>query len=206
MTEMPADVLAKWPRLRELREEEANLEKQLARQGAEVAQLKAALPAARDKDLDASAAAVREGKKPPTAKHEPKAHAAVKDAEQTYQITQRALEATRADYLKHLARHQAAVYADVLETRQALANEAAEGARKAASAYGKWHSMQYVIRDLAPPPPAPDEQAPAQRLTSSWTGTILTTTSANEPDRGVIEGMLSYLISLEQREEKSEAA
>jgi hypothetical protein len=203
MTEIPVDVLAKWPRLRELREEEANLEKKLAQQGAEVAQLKAALPAARDKDLDVSAKAIRDGRKPPAAKHEPKAHAAVKDAEQNYQITQRALEATRADYAKHLGRHQSAIYADVLETRQALANEAAEGARKALAAYGGWHSMQYVIRDLTPPPPPIDENRPAQR--STIVPTVLNTRST-APDRGVVEGMLSYLISLGKGEEKSQAA
>jgi hypothetical protein len=206
MTEIPADVLAKWPRLRALREEEANLEKKLANQGAEVAQLKAALPAARDKNLDASAKAVRAGEKPPAAMHEPKAHAAVKAAEQNYQITQRALEATRADYAKHLARHQPAVYADVLETRKALANEAAEGARKALGAFGRWHEMRYVLRDLAPPQAPPQENMPARPLTNVMIGAGVQTTRSAGPDRGVIEQMLGYLISLAEEEAGEDAA
>jgi hypothetical protein len=120
-------------------------------------------------------------------------------------VLSKALEDARSDLgvLRH--KYQHALYQDVLEARQKIAASVAEAAAQALQGFSRYSDMHYLLKDLTPPPPAPDENRPARRLTQFVAGEVHTTTSSG-PARGHVEGMLQYLISLAEEEAGEDAA
>ena len=89
-----------------------------------------------NEDLTPDAKARRAGKEPPKDKSE-QAKKRLESARRERDILRKALEDAQADYARLLAERRAELYADVLEARQAIAREAAEGARKALAAFDR---------------------------------------------------------------------
>lgn len=183
----------RWPKLKKHLEEVASFEKQRQQAEAKVGQLRAGIPQAREKDLDAEAQAARAGKGIPKPKHEPKLRGELDKAEREAVVMARAAAGASADLAAFMAKHQQALFEDVLQARREIAAEAAQAARVALQAFGAWHALGYTLKDLAPPPEAP-EVGPAKN-TNAFIG-IHTRQSAG-PDRGTVEQMLSYVASLE---------
>jgi hypothetical protein len=184
----------RWPRLGELQSEIGSLERQLQKASVELQKLESELVGARNQDLADEARAVRSGKKPPASTAEPKAQSKLDAAKRNHAVLQRALADAQSDLQVLRAKHQHALFEDVRQARAKIAASVAEAAAQALQGFSKYSDLHYLLRDLAPPPPAPDENAPAQRLTIAYGGGVHTRTSG--PDRGAVEQTLQYLIGL----------
>ena len=184
---------SKWPKLARIQDEVKSLEKRAREAETEVSRLRAELGPAREKDLDLEAKAVREGKDAPEAKHEPAVTKKLERAGRDRDVMARALEAARTDLGVFLQQHRAELFADVVEQRAQIARDAAEAARTALQAYGRYEDLFYTVKALQPPVVAVDNNAPAQRLTQTVIG-IATTQSG--PARGETEAALRHVIAL----------
>ena len=71
---------AKWPKLLKLEQDRANFRRRYEKAAQQVNTLTAHVPRARAADLDAEAAAVRQGRRPPEPTHEPAAQRDLEDA------------------------------------------------------------------------------------------------------------------------------
>lgn len=182
----------RWPRLARLQTEIAGLEKRNREAEVEVMRLRAEQGPARERDLDAEAKAIRAGKDSPEAKHEPEVRAKLERAERDSAVMSRALQAAREDLGHFLAKHKAPLYQDVLEERHKIAQEIADGARAALAAFSKHEDLAYLLKNLAPAAPRPENE-PAQRLTTVVAGVGMV---QRGPARGEVEGILQHLISL----------
>lgn len=189
----------KYPRLTRLTTEVADLEQRLhkARAAQNLAQNR--LPAARERDILAEAKAMRGGKRMPAPEEEPRVRAELEEAERQADRLAVALQSAREEHGEHLAAAQSDLYHDVRRARGAIAREGAEGAQVAQRAFARYSDLTYQLKALAPAEVL-DENAPAQRLTNSFGGVITTARHAG-PDRGTVEGVLSYIASLAPPEE-----
>ena len=154
-----------------------------------------AVDAAKAQDNEEAAKAVRAGKPVPPAKHETKAKAAREDAERTLAAYQKALEGAQQDLNGYMAQHREAIYAALVEAVQRSDQELAHHAREAARRYAFREDAHYDLKALAPPPAPRDENAPAQRLSTSIIA--IGTARSTGPARGEVEGILGYLAGLE---------
>ena len=188
----------RWPRLTELLREVASFEQKLRKANAEVQQLQAALAPARERDLNAQAQAVRAGKEPPKVSEEQRAEKKLDAVRRDAVILSRALQAVQTDLGAFRAKRQAALFNDVLDARQQIANQLAEHARGALRDFTRWSDLHYVVRDLTPPEPTQENQ-PAERSTIVYGPARVATTSSG-PARGNVEQMLQHLISLGAKE------
>ncbi len=205
MSEIPLETLnlkSKWPRLAELQQEVVSLERQVERSTAEVQRLEGELVGARNKDLADGARAIRASRTAPSSTAEPKVQKKLDAAKRNRDVLAKALEDARSDLGALRAKHQHALFEDVRQARQKIAAEVAEAAARALQGFSRYSDLHYLLKDLAPPPPATDEQAPAQRLTQTFVG--LHTTTSDGPARGEVEGVLQYLISLAPDEAQGE--
>ena len=199
MTDVPLETLnlkTRWPKLARIQEEVADLEARHRKASAKAATLRAGLPGARERDLRLAAEAVRSGRKAPAASHEDAGRAKLEAAEREAAVLQRALQAAQADYGALVAEHRDGLYRGVAEARRKIAARIAESARAALADYAKHEDFAYTLKGLAPPPPSLEDQ-PVQRLTQVVGGAVMTTRSAGPP-RGEVEGLLAYLIGLEE--------
>jgi hypothetical protein len=198
MSEIPLeslDLKSKWPRLAELQSEVVSLERQLQKASAELQTLERGVAEAKNKDIAHEAHAVRSGKKPPTSTEEPQAQKRLDAAKRNRDVLSKALEDAQTDLALLRSKHQHALYQDVRQARQKIAAKVAEHAKEAFGGFSKYSDLHYLLRDLAPPAPPPDENAPAQRLTIAYAAGVQTTRSVG-PDRGHVEQTLQYLVSL----------
>ena len=116
---------------------------------------------------------------------------------------QRALEAAQTDLAGLRQKHQLELYQDVLSARAEIAADMAEHAREVLKAYSRHEDMFYILKDLKPAAPPPDETRAAERSTLVPAVQVVSTPG---PDRGYVEGMLKHLISLAPKEEAAEDA
>lgn len=194
----------RWPKLAKHLQEIAGLEVRVRESESQVAQMRAALPHAEQKDLDTAAAAIRNGEELPRATNTDSAKRQLDDAERTYTIMERALVSAQADLSAFMADHQGALYQDVAQARAEIGSKAAEAAEEALSAYGRYEDLKYLVRSLQPPPPQPDHNQPAQRLTQVVAN--MATTRSSGPDRGTVESTLQHIIALGDGPEEGENA
>lgn len=188
----------RWPRLSELGDEVAGLEKRLQESAAEVQRLQGQIGPAREKDLDLEAKALRADKKPPAPRHEPEIKGKLQGAERDRDVLARALESARADLGAFLERHRAELFEDIAAARGEIASRIAESARAALVAFAKHEDLHYVLKRLRPPVPENRENEPA-RSTTAFLG-FGTTQQASGPARGEVEQILAYLVSLQAGE------
>jgi hypothetical protein len=187
----------KWPKLRKLQKEVADLEQRRDEAEREVMFARNGIPAARDKDAEAASVAIRIGRPMPQPKHEAEALAALEGAERTSAALSRAVQSARADLNEYMAQHSGEIRASVVEALRDKAHQLARHAREAAVLFGQIEDSRYDLKALAPPPAPPDENAPAQRLSTSVIA--IGTARSTGPARGDVEQMLGYLAGLEAR-------
>jgi flagellar hook-length control protein FliK len=193
-----------WPRLAKLQAEIRDLELARAKAQSEVVAATNAIPVAQQRDAEADAKAIRAAKSGPRAQHAAKARATLEDAERTLSAYEKAAQDAQADLGTFIAKHRDALRAAIAGALNQNARELAHHARKAAELYGFLEDARYDVKRLAPPPPPPDENAPAQRLSTTVIG--VTTQRAAGPNRGDVEQMLAYLASLAAPEPQDSAA
>jgi hypothetical protein len=192
----------KWPGLAALQDEIADLTRQLSKAEAQVNQHRAEVEAARASDLDAEAAAVRSGKAAPKP-IEPQAQKKLEAAERERDVLRRAVEGAQTDLGALRQKYQGELYDDVVAARQEIARSLAGHAANALAYFSRWSDMHYTVKALTPAPAAPDENRPAERLTIVPTAQVVTSPG---PDRGRVEALLRYLVSLAPKEEEAEDA
>ncbi len=196
---------SKWPRLAKLLQDRAGFQRRYQKASAQVQTLTAHVPRARAADLDAEAAAVRLGRKPPESTHEADAKRDLERAIRERDVLARTVQAVEEEYGNYLAQHQSALFGDVLQARHAVALGLAEHARAALSDYARWADLAKTVKDLTPSVPV-DENAPSQRLTTAFIGVHAAQPSGIS--RGTVEQVLGYLSDLapEPREGEDAAA
>ncbi len=192
MQQIPPEVLQRWPRLRELEEEVAELTRRHQDAQAEAQGLENQLETARRADLDREAKAVRSGKNPPKPKHEPPIQSKLDTARRNAEVYRRALEAAQSDLGAFRAEHSGALFADLEHFRGEIARDFAKHAQRAMQGFGRYSDLAYLLKNLEPPV---DDPGPR------FFPVIGVHTTKSGPDRGEIEQVLSYLIGLAPAEE-----
>ncbi len=199
----------RWPQLRKLQDEIADLEKRLHRARGAAHQAQGQLGPARERDLTDAGRAIRSGKAVPEPEHEPKVQAELEAADRMAEQVARALQAAREDFGHYLAAHQSALYQDVLEAHNRIGREVAQAAQEAQRSYSRYEDMRRTLKDLAPPPPSIETGPPGSdergvvRTTNSFIGMFRAQTG---PQRGEIEAALSYLVSLGAEDQEGDDA
>jgi hypothetical protein len=188
----------RWPGLAELQSEVVNLTRQVEKAGGEARALEAQLQQAKHKDLDREASAVRSGRKAPAPTEEPKVQKQLEAAQRNGLVLSRALEAAQMDLGVLRAKYQGELYEDVVEARAKVAKSLAGHAKRALADFSRWSDLHYTVKDLMPVVPL-DENRPAERSTLVPAVQVVTSPG---PDRGRVEQMLSYLVSLAPTEEE----
>ena len=131
----------------------------------------------------------------PQPKHEAEALAALEGAERTLTALAKAVQSAQADLNNYLGQHREAIHAALVEAVRKSDERLAQHAREAARLYAFREDAQYDLKALAPPPAPPDENAPAQRLSTTVIG--IKTARSTAPNRGDVEQILGHLAGLE---------
>ena len=166
----------RWPKLTAMRQEIAALEQ---RRG----------------EAEAASKAIRAGKSVPDAKHERRAASALEDAQRNLATYTRAAADAQADLARFTAKHRAELRADILGALRDKAQRLHEHATEAAQLYATIADSHYDLKDLTPPPPSNEASGPGQNMVSI----INVTRQSFGPNRGDVEGALSYLAGLVNR-------
>ena len=186
----------RWPRLAELQNELAGLQRHQAQAEHLASTLHNQIPVAREQDLNESAAALRAGKEPGTERtHERAIEQRLENARRDSIIYKRAVEGVQADIGQLREENQQALFADVLASRAKIAKQMSEAASVAASGYAQYENLSRLVKTLAPAAPVA-EIGPAR----STTAVIGYQTTQRGPNRGDIEAALGYLVELGQVE------
>jgi hypothetical protein len=182
----------KWPKLGAMRQEVADLEARRGEAEAAVVAAREAIRAAQERDTEAAAKAIRAGKSVPEGKHERKALAALEDAQRNLAAYTRAATDAQSDLARFIAKHRAAIRANVLGALRDKAQRLHEHATEAAQLYATIADSGCDLKDLTPPPPSDEPVGTGQNMMSI----ISITRQSIGPNRGDVEAALSYLVSL----------
>ena len=182
----------KWPKLNAMRQEIANLEQRRGEAEAAVVAAREAIRAAQEQDAEAASKAIRAGRSVPDAKHERKSLAALEDAQRDLAAYTRAAADAQTDLARFTAKHRAAIRVDILGALREKARRLNEHATEAAQLYATIADSHYDLRDLTPPPPSEEASGTGQNMVSI----ISVTRQSFGPNRGDVEGALSYLAGL----------
>ncbi len=184
----------KWRRLDKLQREAEGLIDRYQEAAAKVAELEQGRQDARDKDLDASATALRSGAEAPEPEHEAALDKELAGAVRTRDALQRAVEGAMADVTSYRLEHVSTLQQDITAALDAKAQELAEHARAAAALYAEVEDGRLEARRLVPVQSAPENTSGPQDTTVLLGP--MTTRTVSGPARGDIEAILSYLASL----------
>jgi hypothetical protein len=182
----------KWPKLTAMRQEVADLEARRGEAEAAVVAAREAIGTAQEQDAEAASKAIRAGKSVPDGKHERKVLAALEDAQRNLAAYARAATDAQADLARFTAKHRAEIRADILGALREKARRLNEHATEAAQLYATIADSQYDLKELTPAPP-PDEPAGTGQ---NMVDIINVTRQSFGPNRGDVEGALSYLAGL----------
>jgi hypothetical protein len=182
----------RWPKLNAMRQEIADLEARRGEAEAAVFAAREAIRAAQEQDAEAAAKAIRAGKSVPDGKHERKVLAALEDAQRNLAAYARAATDAQADLARFTAKHRAEIRADILGALRDKARRLNEHATEAAQLYATIADASYDLKDLTPPPPSEEAAGPGQNMVDI----VNITRQSFGPNRGDVEGALSYLASL----------
>jgi hypothetical protein len=114
------------------------------------------------------------------------------DAQRNLAAYARAATDAQADLARFTAKHRAEIRADMLGALREKALRLQEHATEAAQLYATIADSQYDLKELTPPPPSEEPAPGGQNMVSI----VSVTRQSFGPNRGEIEGALSYLASL----------
>jgi hypothetical protein len=192
-------IAERWPKLNAMRQEIAELEARRGEAEAAVVAAREAIRAAQEQDTEAASKAIRGGKSVPDAKHERKALAALEDAQRNAAAYTRAAADAQTDLARFTAKHRAEIRADILGALRDKAQRLHEHATEAAQLYATIADSHYDLKDLTPPPASDEPAGTGQNMVSI----ISVTRQSFGPNRGDVEGALSYLASLVNQYQES---
>lgn len=182
----------KWPKLTAMRQEVADLEARRGEAEAAVVSARDAIRAAQEQDAEAAAKAIRASKSVPDAKHERAASAFLEDVQRSLAAYARAATDAQADLARFTAKHRAEIRADILGALRDKARRLNEHATEAAQLYATIADSHYDLKHLTPPPASEEPSGTGQNMVSI----INVTRQSFGPNRGDVEGALSYLAGL----------
>jgi len=181
-----------WPRLQAAQAEVSHLIGQHAEASQAVAELEAKRGAARDRDLDDAATAIRAGSGAPPPKAEPSLSRKIEGAVRTRDAVGRAVSNAIEDLEVFKREHAGALEADAARSLEALRGKLAEKAKQTASLYAEAESAAVAVKKLAPPAAAPPESSAAGK-DSVYAPQFVATSRSAGPARGEIDRVLDYL-------------
>jgi hypothetical protein len=195
---VPLDALGlKWPKLQERQAEVRSLIDQYEEAVQAVTALEAGRPAARDRDLDDAATAIRAGKEAPSPKAEPALQRKLEGAARTRDAFERAVSSAISELEAFKLKHAASLEADAMFSLEALRSKLAEKARQTAALYEEAESAAASVKKLAPPARPPPESTAAGQDTSYFPQFVVTASHRSAgPERGTINLVLSHLQAL----------
>jgi hypothetical protein len=189
-----------WSRLSELQGEVSSLTQRRDKARREVEVARQALEAARQKDAEVAAKALRKGGDMPKPQAEEKARKHLEAQERTYAAFVKAVEDATAELGSYQAQHSAEIRESLIAALRKQAETLAQHAQEATQIFGLLEDSRYVLKDLAPPPEAEDYTGPAARLSTYVMGVQVTQSAGTtDPPRGDVEATLAYLTSLQER-------
>jgi hypothetical protein len=196
---VPLDALKlSWPRLQAAQAEVKHLIGQHAEASEAVAKLQAGLGAAREKDLDDAATAIRAGSGAPPPKAEPALSRKIEGAVRTRDAFGRAVS-NAIEELENFKRvHSASLLADATWSLEALRGKLAEKAKQTAAIFAESEAAAASVKKLSPPAVAPPELGPPGSSAAA-TSTVFApqfvhaTSRSAGPARGEIDRVLDYL-------------
>ncbi len=184
----------KWKKLDKLQQEAEGLITRYQEAAAKVEVLEQGRQAARDRDLDAHADALRSGGEAPEPEHEAALDQDLAGAIRTRDALQRAVEGAMVDVTSYRLEHAFALQEDISAALDAKARKLAEYASVAAALYAEVEDGRLEARRLVPKQAAPENTSGPQDTTVLLGP--MTTRTVSGPARGDIEAALSYLASL----------
>jgi hypothetical protein len=194
---VPLDALGlKWPKLDGQQEEVRSLINQHAEAVQAVAKLEAQRPDARERDLDAAAAAIRAGKEAPAPKAEPALERKLESAMRTRDAFSRAVSNAIGELEAFKRVHAASLEADATFSLEALRSQLADKAKQTAALYEEAESAAASVKKLAPPAVAPPQSLAAGQDTVYAPQFVARTSRSAGPERGTINLVLSHLQAL----------
>jgi hypothetical protein len=166
-----------------------------------VAELEAKRGAARERDLDDAATAIRAGSGAPSPKAEPALEKKLVGARRTRDAFERAASSAIGELEAFKRKHAGALEADAARSLQALRSKLAEKAKQTAALYTEAESAAASVKKLEPAAVAPAETGPpgsgeASRSTVLAPQFISGTSRSAGPDRGEIDRVLNFLGAL----------
>jgi hypothetical protein len=193
-TPIPLDELGlNWPRLQAAQAEVRHLIGQHAQASQVVAELEAGRGAARERDLDDAATAIRAGSGAPPPKAEPALSRKIEGAVRTRDAFGRAVS-NAIEELENFKRvHSASLLADATWSLEALRGQLAEKAKQTSAVFAEAESAAASVKKLQPPAVAPPQSLAAGQDTVYAPQFTHGTSRSAGPDRGTIESVLSHL-------------
>ena len=193
-TPVPLDALGlNWPRLAAAQAEVKHLIGQHAEASEAVASLEAKRGAAREKDLDDAATAIRAGSGAPPPKAEPALVRKIEGAVRTRDAFGRAVSNAIEELESFKRLHADSLQADAARSLGVLRNKLAENARRTAALYAESEAAAASVKKLALPAPPPPESTAAGQDTVYAPQFVARTSRSAGPERGTINLVLSYL-------------
>jgi DNA polymerase III alpha subunit len=191
---VPLDALRlKWPKLQASQAEVGHLIGAHAGAVQAVATLEAQRPAARDRDLDDAATAIRAGKEAPAPRAEPALERKLESAARTRDAFSRAVSNALEELENFKRANAVALEADAARSLEALRTKLAESAAKTGALYAESEAAGASVKKLAPPAVAPPESTAAGQDSVYAPQFVAQTSRAAGPSRGEIERVLLYL-------------
>jgi peptidoglycan hydrolase CwlO-like protein len=183
------------PELRKLEATVADLERQHGEASARVQSLVRKAGQAREHDLNAEAAALNAGRKPPQPT-EPRLAEQLADAGRSGEVLERRLRLAEGDRARYLSENHAEILALLSAAHDAQGERVAAAATEALEALLAYHKAEDDARNLQRLHPAPALENTGGPESVSIVFGNLTTNNAGGPNRGALEGTLRQLISM----------
>jgi hypothetical protein len=184
-------IAALWPELDRMQREAASLLARHREAEREALTLEQSRPAARERDLDAHADALRKGTKPPQPKHEAALDTELEVATRNRDALERAAESVIDEVEAFKREHAAELYADVVRAMRDKAHQLRDRAAEAARLYAEIENGKADLKKLAPAAAAIEDDSPAGPTTHVLG--LATMQVITGPNRGEVEGALAYL-------------
>ena len=195
----------KWKRLDTLQREALALAERYMEAAREAERLEASRPAARERDLDAHAAALRAGGEIPGPEAEAQLDRELRDALRNRDALMRAAEGAGRDAEEYRREHADALQADVEAALQVKAEAIRKLATEAATLYAEYEVGRALANQFAPPPVAAEENHGEPEKVTAIVGPM-TRASTGGQSVAEVQAALAYLAALAERQAEAPTA